>query len=214
MQRHAVDPGVFIRSLGTRGHHGGLTRTSLEAALLCLAAGFERVVVETVGVGQTELEIAGIADQVLVVLVPEAGDVVQTLKAGLLEGADILAVNKADRPGSDALVRELRASVGHGVELGSPSIPVHSISAREGEGVLALLDEVEGRLVAGIVGNRRLSPASFVARIVGQERGRRAASAAKVALAEGGALQDVGEALSEGRTNPYAAVLRVLETLP
>jgi LAO/AO transport system kinase len=101
MEGHYLDPGVFIRSMATRGSHGGLPRIIKAAARLLDAAGKEVVLVETVGVGQTELDIMGVADTVVVTLVPEAGDSIQALKAGLMEVADIFVVNKADRPGAE-----------------------------------------------------------------------------------------------------------------
>ncbi len=214
MQAHAADPGVFIRSLGTRGHHGGLTRTTREAVLLCAAAGFERILVETVGVGQTELEVVGVADQVLVLLVPESGDVVQTMKAGLLEGADLFGVNKADRPGAPRLEAELRAMLDEQAELGgpqAPTIPVFALSAREGTGLKELLDELERRDQEGVLPLRHLPPEDLTLRILAEERARQAAESARRELAPGGASAELGRAVREGELNPYAAVRRLLE---
>ena len=104
----ATDPGVFIRSMATRGSLGGLATTTKEVLDLMDAFGFDRVLVETVGVGQTELEITAATDTVIVVLVPESGDAIQAMKAGLMEIADIFVVNKADRPGADRFVKDLR----------------------------------------------------------------------------------------------------------
>ena len=104
MQSHASDAGVFIRSMATRGHLGGLARTTTEAALLLDAAGRDYVIIETVGVGQDEVDIVGTADVCVVTLVPGAGDDVQALKAGIMEIADIFVVNKADREGADRTV--------------------------------------------------------------------------------------------------------------
>lgn len=112
MQQHATDPGVFIRSLGTRGKHGGLSHATKEVVLVLDAAGFDVILVETAGVGQTELDILRLAQTVVVVLVPESGDSIQVMKAGLMEIADIFAVNKSDRPEADKLVRELVTMVG------------------------------------------------------------------------------------------------------
>jgi LAO/AO transport system kinase len=133
MESIALDPGVFIRSMATRGSLGGLAATTREVADVLDAFGMDRVLVETVGVGQTELDIARTADTSLVVLVPESGDSIQTLKAGLMEIADIFAVNKADRPGADRLRNELELMLGlrngatlknvpahHGVDLRRP----------------------------------------------------------------------------------------------
>ncbi len=211
MQRHAADADVFIRSLGTRGHHGGLTRTTLESAVLCAAAGFDRVLIETVGVGQTELEIVGVADQVLVLLVPESGDVIQTMKAGLLEGADVFGVNKADRPGVDALVRELRAMAAMRPDSEEAEVPVFPISARDGDGVEALTDELITRLDEGAQSLRSLDRRWLAARIFAQERARDGQQRAVAALAEGGQLESLGRDLVEGRVNPYRVVRALLE---
>src|SRR5438046_6791162 len=107
MESVALDPGVFIRSMATRGSLGGLAASTREVADVLDAFGFDRVLIETVGVGQTELDIARTADTSVVVLVPESGDSIQTLKAGLMEIADLFVVNKADRPGADRLEKDL-----------------------------------------------------------------------------------------------------------
>jgi LAO/AO transport system kinase len=107
MQEHFLDEKVFIRSMATRGSHGGLPSTTPGVVKLMDAFGMDYIIVETVGVGQTELEIMETADTTVLVLVPEAGDTIQTMKAGIFEIADIFVVNKADRPGADAMVTEL-----------------------------------------------------------------------------------------------------------
>src|SRR5437899_9057973 len=109
MQRHALDPKVFIRSMGARGHLGGLSLASREAIRLLGAFGFDEVILETVGVGQSELEVAAVADTTVVVLTPNLGDSVQMIKAGILEIADIFVVNKADLDGHTRVMAELRA---------------------------------------------------------------------------------------------------------
>lgn len=111
MNEFATDPGIFIRSMATRGSLGGLATTTREVIDLMDAFGFPRLLVETVGVGQSELEITRAADTVVVVLVPESGDAIQAMKAGLMEIADIFVVNKADRPGADRLAKELRMAI-------------------------------------------------------------------------------------------------------
>ncbi len=111
MQQHATDPGVFIRSMATRGHLGGLSRATADAALVLDAAGIDVVLVETVGVGQAEVDIAGAADVTVVVLVPGTGDDVQAIKAGLMEIADVFVVNKADREGADRLAAAVEANL-------------------------------------------------------------------------------------------------------
>ena len=166
----ATDPGIFIRSMATRGSLGGLATTTKEVIDLMDAFGFDRVLVETVGVGQTQIEITAAADTVIVVLVPESGDAIQAMKAGLMEIADIFVVNKADRPGADRLVKDLRQGlhlrvgtvlesepVYHGLDLArirrkesgeefkGPgwSPPVLSTVAQSGEGVEHLMDMIE-----------------------------------------------------------------------
>jgi LAO/AO transport system kinase len=131
MERAALDPGVFIRSMASRGSLGGMATTTGEVADIMDAAGFDRIVIETVGVGQSELDVAAAADTTVVVLVPESGDGIQVMKAGLMEIADIFVVNKSDRPGADRLRQELEVAMGlrvgqvyrhvkahHGVALG------------------------------------------------------------------------------------------------
>ena len=111
MQQHYLDDGVFIRSMATRGSLGGLPQTAGSVIKLLDAAGKDTVLVETVGVGQTEIDIMGRTDTVLVILCPESGDAIQTMKAGLFEIADVLVVNKADHPGADNFVRDIQAMV-------------------------------------------------------------------------------------------------------
>jgi LAO/AO transport system kinase len=112
MERAAMDPGVFIRSMASRGSLGGMATTTGEVADVMDAYGFDRILIETVGVGQSELEVASVADTTVVVLVPESGDGIQVMKAGLMEIADLYVVNKADRPGADRLRQELEVAIG------------------------------------------------------------------------------------------------------
>src|SRR5208282_3456013 len=112
MQQHHADPGIFIRSMATRGNLGGLGRATAGLAQLMDAAGKDYVVIETVGVGQDEIEIAGLAQVTVVVLVPGMGDDVQAIKAGIMEIADVFAINKSDQPGAGRVERELQAMFG------------------------------------------------------------------------------------------------------
>lgn len=112
MESIALDQGVYIRSMGTRGSIGGLATTTREVCDLLDAAGFERILIETVGVGQSELDVARMADATVLVLVPESGDGIQTLKAGVMEVADLFVVNKADRPGAEKLRQEIEITLG------------------------------------------------------------------------------------------------------
>jgi LAO/AO transport system kinase len=135
MSEEAKDAGVFVRSLASRGAVGGLSRAAQDSMDLLDAAGFDVVIVETVGVGQTELDVAAAADTVVVVLSPESGDAVQAMKAGLLEISDVLCVNKADREGADALVAALESALDLRAE--APwRPPVVSTKALEGAGPL------------------------------------------------------------------------------
>ncbi|MCI0546682.1 MAG: methylmalonyl Co-A mutase-associated GTPase MeaB [Candidatus Rokubacteria bacterium] len=145
MQTHTLDPDVFIRSMATRGNLGGLARATGDVIKLMDAFGFPWVIVETVGVGQTELDIVQQADTTVVALVPESGDAIQTMKAGLLEVADVFVVNKADRAGAHALMAELRFAVHlHHASSASPKdidweIPVLATQAVPGTGVPELV---------------------------------------------------------------------------
>lgn len=144
MQQHSSDDGVFIRSLGTRGKHGGLSHATKEVVLVLDAAQFDVILVETAGVGQTELEILRLAQTVIVVLVPESGDSIQVMKAGLMEIADVFAVNKSDRPEADKLVRELVTMVGMTPHDESTwMMPVHKTEAVKGVGVAELVQSIE-----------------------------------------------------------------------
>jgi len=167
MTRHANDPGVFIRSVATRGHLGGLSRSARDMVRVLDAAGFDVVLVETVGVGQDELEITRTAHTTLVVSAPGLGDEVQAIKAGLLETADVFAVNKADRDGADATVRDLELMIALGSEAmvasgrqrghvvhGNAAVtgaatsaawtpPIHKCVATRNEGVLELVSALE-----------------------------------------------------------------------
>jgi LAO/AO transport system kinase len=148
-------PNVFIRSLATRGSLGGLHPKILEITDTCKAAGFDYVIVETVGVGQSEIEIAGLADVTVVVLVPEAGDEVQTMKAGLMEIADIFAVNKADRPEADLFVRNLRLMLAPAFANHQQEIPVVKTIATEQNGAGELLQHIKTLLQQQHVNERR-----------------------------------------------------------
>jgi LAO/AO transport system kinase len=142
MQDHALDAGVFIRSMATRGHLGGLSLATPEAIRVLDAAGFPVVLVETVGVGQMEVEIAGEADTTLVVLTPGAGDAMQANKAGLLEVADIFVINKADRPGVGELERDLGSMLDMDMHMGDWRPPIVRTTATSGEGVAEVWETI------------------------------------------------------------------------
>jgi len=135
-------PNVYIRSLSSRGSMGGLHPGILEISDLLKAAGFEYILIETVGVGQSEVEIAALADTTLLVLVPEAGDEIQMMKAGVMEIASIFVVNKGDRPGADIFIRNLRRSIGPGLPH-EPQAPVIKTNALLKEGIVELVEAIE-----------------------------------------------------------------------
>jgi LAO/AO transport system kinase len=135
-------PDVFIRSLATRGSLGGLNPKILEITELVKAAGFDQLIIETVGVGQSEIEIASLADTTVVVLVPEAGDEIQTMKAGLMEIADIFVVNKSDRPDADHFVKHLRSMLAPAFHRTNTEIPIIKTIATEKTGIDQLLEMI------------------------------------------------------------------------
>jgi len=139
MQAHHADPGVFIRSMATRGSLGGLAAATTDLALLLDAAGRDTILVETVGVGQDEVDIARLADVTLVMLVPGMGDDVQAIKAGIMEIADVFVINKADRPGADSLERELQAMLGIMPPRDGWRPPIVRVVATEGKGAEEVL---------------------------------------------------------------------------
>jgi LAO/AO transport system kinase len=147
MQRHHADTGVFIRSMATRGATGGLARASAALSRLFRAAGFDFVIIETVGVGQDEIDVAALADVTVVVLVPGMGDDVQAIKAGIMEIADIFVINKADRPGADQTQREIEAmlSLGHSSVQGQAIPLILRTVAIDGTGIPELTDELQNR---------------------------------------------------------------------
>ena len=146
MQAHATDPNVFIRSMASRGHLGGMALAAPEAIRVLDAAGHDLVIVETVGVGQAEVDVAAATDTTLVVVSPGWGDAVQVSKAGILEIANVFVVNKADREGADVAVRDLRQMLRMGAE--TPwTPPVVTTTATEGLGVAELWDAIESHRV-------------------------------------------------------------------
>lgn len=200
MQEHATDPDVFIRSMASRGHLGGMAAATPQAVRVLEAAGFEVVLIETVGVGQSEVDVAATADATVVLLAPGMGDGVQAAKAGILEVADIVCVNKADREGAEATARDVRQML----RLGGPvdgwaPLVVTSVAARgEVADLMAALDQRRAWLDEGERGWQR----------------RRARAAAEVlALAVGRSRSQIAERLSpeivdavaDGRLSSFAA---------
>ena len=148
-------PDVFIRSLATRGSLGGMHPKIIEITELAKAAGFEYIIVETVGVGQSEVEIAGLADTTVVVLVPEGGDEVQTMKAGVMEIADIFVVNKSDRPGADSFIKNLRQMLAPAFSNHTREIPIIKTVASEKKGLKELFEAIKDHNKAGSVNTKK-----------------------------------------------------------
>jgi len=154
MAGHYTNPNVFIRSLATRGSLGGLSAKTIEITDILKAAGFDKIIIETVGVGQSEIEIAGIADTTVLVLVPEAGDDIQNMKSGIMEIADIFVVNKADRPGSD-LFKATLAKILHQKPASAWMPPIIAAVATENTGIDTLAEAIESHLQSSRTLSRR-----------------------------------------------------------
>jgi LAO/AO transport system kinase len=206
MQSHFLDTGVFIRSVSTRGCHGGIPRATRDIVRLLDAFGMDVVLVETVGVGQTELDIMRLADTVVVVLVPEAGDAVQVMKAGLLEIADVFVVNKSDREGADRLEQELVAMLG--MRPSTPGVaPVLRTEARRGIGtaaVVAAIDRHRAEKRATDDESRRVGDVLDILDEEVERRLRTGLSAAQDGVAP------VIAAVRAGTIDPYAAAVQIL----
>jgi LAO/AO transport system kinase len=210
MQSHATDPGVFIRSMATRGHLGGLALAAPEAVRVLDASGAHLVVVETVGVGQAEVEVATAADTTLVVVAPGWGDAVQASKAGILEIADVFVVNKADREGADEAVRDIEVMLKMGPAL-PWTPPVVKTSTQTHEGPSDLWDAIESHRKhlesAGELERRRRSRIlREVEDMVSLRLRQRAAD-----LLEEGALEALGDDLVARRVDPYRAADMLLQ---
>jgi LAO/AO transport system kinase len=204
MQEHATDDGVFIRSMATRGHLGGLSWATPQALRVLSAAGCDVVLIETVGVGQAEFEIATLADTTLVLLAPGMGDGIQAAKAGILEVADVFVVNKADRDGADTVARDLRYMLSLGDRRTDDGwrVPIVKTVASRGEGADEVVDEIErhGEWLAssGRLSSRRLKRACDEIEAI-------ALTALRVDLRSGTALSGLAEQVVAGGLDPYAA---------
>ena len=223
MQVHATDNDVFIRSMASRGHAGGLASTSVAAAAVLDASGFDLVLIETVGTGQSEVEVAASADTTVVLEAPEMGDEVQAIKAGLLEVADLVVVNKGDKPGAQRTASQLRAmlvAAAPGPRRGvvDPARPrpkrpeVLITTAATGDGVPELLAAIDRHRDAG-----RATEASDARRVRAQAQvwailGDRLGDALRVP-SRASETDEVLDAVAEHRLDPYAAADRLLDPL-
>ncbi|KHO19434.1 methylmalonyl Co-A mutase-associated GTPase MeaB [Mycolicibacterium setense] len=189
MAAHINDPDVLIRSVATRGHLGGLAAAVPAAIRLLAALSYDLIVLETVGVGQSEIEIAAIADPTVVILNPGAGDAVQAAKAGLLEVADLVVVNKADREGADQTARDLRAEA---------TVPVLKLVAAQGEGLAELVEAIDAH-------HRSDTPARRTARARTQ-----ILSLAQTLLRNHAELDRLAAAVADGTTDPYSAAANLV----
>jgi len=217
MQRHALDADVFIRSLATRGHLGGLSRSTFDVACVLDAMGYTRILIETVGVGQDEVEVMRAAHTTVVVTVPGLGDDIQAIKAGLLEVADVLVVNKADREGADRTERDLmhmldlRTGDRKGVEI------VRTIATRGtagGSGIAELATAVEAhraRVWQGEAGSERANAraAAQVAELVRALLADRAMQA----MQRRGGMQEIAQAVVDKRRDPWTLAEELVEAL-
>lgn len=208
MQAHFLDEGVFIRSLSTRGRHGGLARATREVVHLLDAFGFDLVLVETVGVGQTELDIMRLAQTTVVVLVPEAGDTIQVMKAGLLEIADVFVVNKADRDGAKRLKNELEVML-HLRPAAAWNVPVLLTEATADRGIDQLAERIDA--------HQEVRRASHGPEAQARERLtewgdvlRDEVSARLDRLLSSEAVAAIAARVQSGATDPYSATLEVI----
>ncbi len=211
MEQHYRDPGVYIRSMGSRGSHGGIPHVAQRVATLLEASGKDYVLIETVGVGQTELDVMEVADTVVVVLVPEAGDTIQTMKAGLMEIADVFVVNKADRDGADRLAREVEQSLHLSPKHSEWTPPVLLTKAAKGEGIQELMEAVKKHRAyaesSGELARRRERRRTTQFLKTVEEK----ISAALHDLIEAnGDLQGVLQRVKSGEIDPYSAAMEVV----
>lgn len=206
MGDHVLDPGVFIRSMAARGHLGGLAWTTPQALRVLDAAGFDYVLVETVGVGQSEVEVAGQADSTMVLLAPGMGDGIQAAKAGILEIGDLYVVNKSDRDGADKVRRDLRSMLGLAERReGAWRPPVLKTVASQGEGVADVVDALEEHGTwlheSGELQRRRVRRARNEIEALALTALRRRWGT----VGEGDRLDDLAAAVVAGETDPYTA---------
>ena len=208
---HFLDPDVFIRSMGTRGHLGGLAEATLQAALLLDASGKDLVFVETVGTGQSEVEIVGIADTVVLALMPGSGDSIQALKAGIMEIPDVIVVNKRDHPAAKTMMNEVRSILALDSER-DWSPPIVLTEAVRGEGIEDLWERIDGHrahlVEHGLLEERR---AQNLAGEVFAVAGARARSHLEQAVGDDAELRRLLDEVKGRRLDPLTAVHEILE---
>lgn len=214
MEHHATDPGVFIRSVASRGHLGGLSFATPQALRVLDAAGFDVILLETVGVGQSEVEVAARADTTVVIVAPGMGDGIQAAKAGILEIGDVFVVNKADRAGADDTVRDLR----HMIQLGNRErsvdwrTPVVRTVASRGDGIPDLVDSLGAHWdwlsSSGALDDRRRRRAQAEIEAIALATLRR-----RLGDGQGLVTDALAAAVASGDTDVYAAALEVVDRL-
>jgi LAO/AO transport system kinase len=214
MQEHTTDRGVYIRSMSSRGQLGGLAAATPQAVRVLEGAGCDVILVETVGVGQAEVEIASLADTTLVLLAPGMGDAIQAVKAGVLEIADVFVINKADRPGADATYRDIQGMLGLGERAAGEWRPqVVRATAVKGEGIADVVAAIgKHRAWLGSTGNlqarrERRAAVEVEAIALGTLRARIGS------LREGTALTTLAAAVAAGDLDPYAAADELIKGL-
>jgi len=208
MQQHATDEGVFIRSMASRGHLGGLAAATPQAVRVLDSAGFDIILIETVGVGQAEVEIASQADSVIVLLAPGMGDAIQAAKAGILETGDLFVVNKADKPDVQQVVRDLRGMLAMGSWEGGWKPPILTTTGSSGEGigeVVAALDaHWEWLNATDELGRRRLARAraEIMALAMGTLRARVSSDT----------VERLAARVADGSLDPFTAADELLDS--
>jgi LAO/AO transport system kinase len=217
MQEHATDPGVFIRSMATRGHLGGLAAAAPQALRVLDAVGCDVVLIETVGVGQSEVEVVQLADTTIVLLAPGMGDGIQAAKAGILEVADVFVVNKADRDGADQVARDLRymqSLGGRHSEAGAWRPPIVKTVAARSEGVTELVAAIDRHrdwmLSHGELQHRREHRAAAEVEAIAVEIVRRKFGEIHGAAA----LSELASRVADGKLDPYRAADELVGSLP
>ena len=214
MQTLGVDPGVYIRSMATRGHLGGLAAATADVAAVLEAAGKDPVLIETVGVGQDEIDIVRLAEISIVVLVPGMGDDIQALKAGIMEIGDIFVINKCDRPGVEKMERAILGllSLGHRADGWQP--PIVKTTATKGEGVAELLEAIDRYYVffRNSISRSRKKQEAERQRLINLLEERLVNTAVEQIFPDG-ELNDLVNAIAERRQDPYSVVEQIIRSL-